>query len=67
MIEELQTGSACDCLKRQAVVLCGATESARDTRSVQVQTLKFVSCLMHRADLRAAAVLTATGADDCHA
>ena len=35
--------------------------------SVQVQTLKLVSCLMYSADLRAAAVPTATGADDCHA
>ena len=35
--------------------------------SVQVQTLKFVLCLMYSADLRAAAVPTATGADDCHA
>ena len=29
--------------------------------------MKCVSCLLYRADLRAAAVLTATGADDCHA
>ena len=41
--------------------------SAMGASSVQVQTLKFVSCLMYSADLRAAAVPTATGADDCHA
>ena len=41
--------------------------SAIGASTVQVQTLKFVSCLMYSADLRAAAVPTATGADDCHA
>ena len=41
--------------------------SAMGASSVQVQTLKFVSCLTYSADLRAAAVPTATGADDCHA
>ena len=41
--------------------------SALGAPSVQVQTLKFVSCLMCSEDLRAAAVPTTTRADDCHA
>ena len=41
--------------------------SAMGASSVQVQTLKFVSFLMYSADLRAAAVPTTTGADNCHA
>ena len=41
--------------------------SAMGASSVQVQTLKCVLSLMYRADVRAAAVPTATRADDHHA